>query len=282
MIKNAIQILKDGMQDIRTYITAIVVTGYVWNNKIYALDSMRPLDDFDIIRLYLYLKTVRKHNIPIDSIAKIERHRKNKLIVNNVDIYIPVINNQYQLEKEDLVELSKLNMQSLVLYNQNKIEINLIHDEKPIIQRIQKPKVINYEKYKDFGFKSKPDIKANAWIKIDDNTVGVILDKKEHHHWYVMMPFDYYKIISSDWEDLYLKNGSSIKLKTKFKLREGFLLKNGNFIEIKWNNLLRRAINKKFPEHFGSKIKNEVIMVLKSSKMIGNKCLEVDFFKINL
>lgn len=285
MIENAIQILKEGIQDIRTYMTAIIVTGYVWNNMIYELDFMRPLDDFDIIRLYLYFKTIKKHNIPIHLIRTIERHRKNKLVVNNVDVYIPVINDIFQLNKEDLEQFKQIDLNSIAIYNSNSIVVDVVNDDIPI----KTIKSFNYEKYKEFGFESINKVKANAWTIVDQETVGVILNKKEYYGWGiwgVSVPSKYYKIISKYWQNVNLIDGDFIKIKTRFILRDAKIQTMKGFVYISWDNLYKKEINKKFKKSFDSLLADnngfQVIMIFKSGHTLENKCVEVSLHEIPL
>lgn len=90
---SAISILEKGdFTNAREFITAAVVTGYVYNRMPELIERMRPVDDYDVMRFYLMFLTMKEYNIGIDSISSVQKHSKNYINFGNVDIYIPSVN----------------------------------------------------------------------------------------------------------------------------------------------------------------------------------------------
>lgn len=90
---SAISILEKGsISNPREFITAAVVTGYVYNHMPELIENMRPVDDYDVMRFYLMFLTIKEYNIGIDSIGSVRRHRNNYFNFGNVDIYLPSVN----------------------------------------------------------------------------------------------------------------------------------------------------------------------------------------------
>lgn len=121
-LNHSIDVLKKGLNNnIREYITSIVIVGYAWNNMTHLLEYMRPIDDIDVIRMYLYIKTIQKHNLNVKDVYKIQRHKKNRIKINDIDIYIPVINDKYNIEREDVENLNNSLINEIVLINQKHV-----------------------------------------------------------------------------------------------------------------------------------------------------------------
>ena len=90
---SAISILEKGdFTNPREFITAAVVTGYVYNRLPELIEYMRPVDDYDVMRFYLMFLTIKEYNIGIDSISSVRKHSKNCINFGNVDIYLPSVN----------------------------------------------------------------------------------------------------------------------------------------------------------------------------------------------
>lgn len=104
-IQHSINIIEAGViSDVRSYMTAAVVTGYVYNYRFYELDNMRPLDDYDIIRFWLMFLTMQSFSIEANEIGQIRKQSKKIIKFQNIEIYLPVINNQ-SLEVETVTHL---------------------------------------------------------------------------------------------------------------------------------------------------------------------------------
>jgi hypothetical protein len=112
-IENAIIILKkNDVLNVREYMTAAVIAGYVWNGMAYGVSDMRPLDDYDIIRFYLMFLTIKKYGLTIGEVKRVRKNPDFSIKVGSVDIFIPLVNN-YTLEPEEVqVELSKTKLLS--------------------------------------------------------------------------------------------------------------------------------------------------------------------------
>ena len=90
---SAISILEKGdFTNAREFITAAVVTGYIYNLMPELIEHMRPVDDYDVMRFYLMFLTMKEYTIGIDSISSIQKHSKNYINFGNVDIYLPSVN----------------------------------------------------------------------------------------------------------------------------------------------------------------------------------------------
>lgn len=90
---SAISILEKGdFNNAREFITAAVVTGYVYNHMPEFIEQMRPVDDYDVVRFYLMFLTMKEYNIEIDYINSVRKHKKNYINFGNVDIYLPSVN----------------------------------------------------------------------------------------------------------------------------------------------------------------------------------------------
>lgn len=105
---SAISILEKGdFNNPREFITAAVVTGYVYNRMPELIEQMRPIDDYDVMRFYLMLLTMKEYNIGIDSINSVRKHRKNYVNFGNVDIYLPSVNGCSLSIEDALIQLKQ-------------------------------------------------------------------------------------------------------------------------------------------------------------------------------
>lgn len=92
-ICNSIAILESGnITDIRAFITAAVITGYVFNRMLFMIESMRPLDNYDVMRFWLMFLTIKKYNIGINEVYTIHSNKKNRINFCNVDMCLPEVN----------------------------------------------------------------------------------------------------------------------------------------------------------------------------------------------
>ncbi|MBP1960822.1 hypothetical protein [Paenibacillus aceris] len=92
-IHHSIAIIENGdLSDVRTFITAAVITGYVFNEMPFLIKDMRPLDDYDILRFWLMLLTINHYGINMKSINTVRSDRKNHITFCNVDLYLPAVN----------------------------------------------------------------------------------------------------------------------------------------------------------------------------------------------
>lgn len=92
-IQHSIAIIeRRDMSDVRAFITAAVITGYVFNEMPFLIKDMRPLDDYDILRFWLMLITINHYGINMDSINTVRSDKKNRISFCNVDLYVPAVN----------------------------------------------------------------------------------------------------------------------------------------------------------------------------------------------
>ncbi len=112
---SAISILEKGdINNAREFITAAVVTGYVYNHMPLDIEHMRPVDDYDVMRFYLMLMTMKKYNIGIDSINSVQKHSKNYINFGNVDIYLPSVNGYSLSIEEAMIQFKQTHLLSWV------------------------------------------------------------------------------------------------------------------------------------------------------------------------
>lgn len=92
-IFESIKILENkSTTDVREFITAAVITGYVYNGMPYLIEEMRPLDDYDIIRFWLMFLTMKQYGIGMDYIYSVKGNGRKPIPFHGVDIYLPVVN----------------------------------------------------------------------------------------------------------------------------------------------------------------------------------------------
>ncbi|MDQ0092079.1 putative phosphohydrolase [Paenibacillus anaericanus] len=92
-IQHSIEIIeRRDMSDVRAFITAAVITGYVFNEMPFLIKDMRPLDDYDILRFWLMLLTINHYGINMESINTVRSDKKNPIRFCNVDLYVPAVN----------------------------------------------------------------------------------------------------------------------------------------------------------------------------------------------
>lgn len=105
LIFTSIKILEnENLTDIRAFMTAAVITGYVFNGMPYLIKRMRPLDDYDIIRFWLMFLTIKQYKIKNDSISSVRKDGNNHIVFCNVEIYLPAVND-LALTVEEVQEL---------------------------------------------------------------------------------------------------------------------------------------------------------------------------------
>ncbi len=85
-------LISNNLKDIRAFITAAVITGYVFNGKPFLIQQMRPLDDYDIMRFWLMFTTIKQYKIDTNSIYSVRSDNKNHIEFCNVEIRLPAVN----------------------------------------------------------------------------------------------------------------------------------------------------------------------------------------------
>jgi hypothetical protein len=108
-IEHSIAILENGdFSDIRAFLTAVIITGYVYNRMVSAISNMRPLDDYDVLRCWLMLATIQRFNTLSDRIERIQRNADESIVFQNVEIYFPKVNDKSLLVEEVQEMLRKI------------------------------------------------------------------------------------------------------------------------------------------------------------------------------
>ena len=123
-IYEAIGILEQGLNrksviNIREFVIAAVLTGYVYNDVPYLIEDeskFRSVDDFDIIRFYLMFLTIQKYGIKKTMIEfmEIRASTKRGFFVGNVEIKLPVINGKCLNVQEVLESMEEQNISNSI------------------------------------------------------------------------------------------------------------------------------------------------------------------------
>ena len=104
-IEHSIAILEnEDVLDVRSFLTASIITGYVYNRMLSFIPRMRPLDDYDVLRCWLMFATIQKFNILPDKIESVRKNEDESLIFQNVEIYLPKVNDK-SLKIEEVNEI---------------------------------------------------------------------------------------------------------------------------------------------------------------------------------
>lgn len=92
-IYHSISIIESGdFSDIRAFMTAVVITGYVFNRMPLSIEGMRPLNDYDVVRFWLMLLTIKQYGISIGVVNTVRSDKKKLITFCNVDLYLPAVN----------------------------------------------------------------------------------------------------------------------------------------------------------------------------------------------
>lgn len=125
---SAINVLEAGYQNNPfEFFTALIVSGYAYNNMIFYLSDMRKVNVYDIIRQAMVFQTVMAiPELTIDDIRSIRSYRgKNSAInIGNIDLKIPTINGHH-LDSEVFLPLAEDLNKRLSLGNEETAEKRL-------------------------------------------------------------------------------------------------------------------------------------------------------------
>lgn len=104
----AVEVLrKRDMSDIRVYMLAIILTGYVASDEWMMLPSMRKLDDVDVLRMTLVFMTVGYFQLPSSDVYAIRKSGRKKDFIEymGVQIYLPALNEaKYVMPVDQVLE----------------------------------------------------------------------------------------------------------------------------------------------------------------------------------
>lgn len=86
---------------------------YAYHDAIGYIGWMRPIDEYDIVRFYFVLLTVKKYSSDELWLGKIQRHASRYINFENVDIYLPVVDGKCLsvdeiidcIEKDQMIEV---------------------------------------------------------------------------------------------------------------------------------------------------------------------------------
>ena len=110
-VNASIDILENGdPRNVKPFMTAVVITGYVYNGCIQFLQQMRPLDDYDIMRWYLLFATIQKYDLEPMEIATVRKNSKEQIYFQNVPISLPKVNDQSLTTIEALALLGEIGL----------------------------------------------------------------------------------------------------------------------------------------------------------------------------
>lgn len=74
------------------FVTAAIVTGFVYNDMPWEIDTMRPVDYYDVVRFYLVFQTMKHYNLDFKDITSIKKHNNRALGLANIEICLPTMN----------------------------------------------------------------------------------------------------------------------------------------------------------------------------------------------
>ena len=91
----------------------LLYTSYAYHDAIGYIGWMRPIDEYDIVRFYFVLLTVKKYSSDELWLGKIQRHASRYINFENVDIYLPVVDGKCLsvdeiidcIEKDQMIEV---------------------------------------------------------------------------------------------------------------------------------------------------------------------------------
>lgn len=152
---------------------------------------------------------------------------------------------------------------------------------------LKKVKEIDYYESKDDESRSFNWFTFNheSWREFDSSTAGYIMDKKIYHHRGVFVPKKFLKTFYKEFEKL--ESGKEICVKLFYKKRayNGYLIKEDIGYLLHWDPLLRRRINKKFPEIFDynqdeKNVADNVIMTFNTHENYDKDFIKIDFVRL--
>lgn len=111
----------DIVTDVRSFITAAIITGYAWSGKLYELEQMRPVNDYDIARFYLQFITMKTYGIPFWDINKVIRSKEDKIAFGNIELWLPTVNDKQLTIEQAMNALSQTPLIEHVNPNGNKV-----------------------------------------------------------------------------------------------------------------------------------------------------------------
>jgi calcineurin-like phosphoesterase family protein len=91
-IEQSIVILEDrDFSDLRSFVTAAVITGYAFNGLPFLIRKMRPVDDVDVVRFCMVFLTIQSFSLDFGRIAGVRRAQGRSIFLGNVELPLPTI-----------------------------------------------------------------------------------------------------------------------------------------------------------------------------------------------
>ena len=107
-VNEAIDILENvDPVNARPFMTAVVITSYVYSNMINHIEQMRPVDDYDIMRWFLLFATIQKFDFDPREIKTVRKNEMECFRFHHVPVYLPKVNGQSLQVPEALAILNK-------------------------------------------------------------------------------------------------------------------------------------------------------------------------------
>jgi|GEM_PF-6874601 len=145
--------------NIREFITAAVLTGYIfnYNPSLNMKPNIRPIDHYDIVRFYLQFKTMLYYNIEFNELLTIRSSKKDGIIVGDSEIKLPIINSKQLPLTEAMNMLNNTYLKEYFSIT-NKLKLDATPtNEKRIINKFQdKPLKIKISSLTSFKEKLTP------------------------------------------------------------------------------------------------------------------------------
>lgn len=89
------------------FVTAAIITGYIYNDMPYELELMRPVDYYDVVRFYFMFLTMKRYGIGVKEVSSIRKSTKHSVIAGNMELPLPEVNGKCMDSKEVTTVLNR-------------------------------------------------------------------------------------------------------------------------------------------------------------------------------
>jgi hypothetical protein len=144
---------------------------------------------------------------------------------------------------------------------------------------------INRLMYRGINEFTRHDFNIEDWLVLGENKIGLYLDNSVYHHYGCWIPKKFLDHLSMPLD---FSNSEETKLQLFFKRKayQGTLIYEGDTLMLYWDNLLRRRINKKYPQVFSYeedfKPTQKVLMSFFYHDNFDDNFLKIDFELIDM
>ncbi len=113
LLRLCLEVLRmDHMPDVRTYMIAVVLTGYVYNHAMEDLPYARPLDNLDVVRMFLLFMTLSHFDIQPDEVDGVSKATKQRdfITFEGYTVWLPKVESQgvkYVIPVDKVLEATK-------------------------------------------------------------------------------------------------------------------------------------------------------------------------------